>query len=136
MCAPSVDDERPWHFAIIKNDILKNEIGETWPLAQVVKDAPLAIIVCGDELLQKQQNCWMIDCAAATENILIESQFIGLGAAWLAVYPVEGRIQRIRTLLNAPKSIIPFSIVPIGYPAETKEPVSRYNENRIHNQTW
>lgn len=105
MCAPSAEDERPWHFIVVQDPAL-------------------------------QQGCCVLDCAAATENILLEAVQIGLGAVWLGVYPIEGRIQKVRSILAVPKNIIPFSIVAAGYPAEHKTPVQRYDERRVHLQRW
>lgn len=136
MSAPSADDERPWHFIIVQENALKRELSESWPLAHILKDAPVCFVVCGDELLQKQQGCWMLDCAAATQNMLIEAHYLGLGAVWLGIYPVEGRIQRVRSILGAPRSIIPFAIIPVGYSDEIKEPQTRYDERRVHFQRW
>jgi nitroreductase len=136
MCAPSADDERPWHFVVVREASIRLQLAEVSPATHVIKNAQLAIVVCGDDSLQKQQGCWTLDCAAATENILIEAHLIGLGAVWLGVYPVEGRIQRIRKLLAMPQNIVPFSIVAVGYPAEHKEPRSRYDERRLHLERW
>lgn len=136
MCAPSVDDERPWHFLVIREKPVRMKLAEISPYTHVVNDAPVAIVVCGDESLQIQQGCWVLDCSAATENILIEAQLIGLGALWLGVYPVEGRIQKVRSILSTPGHIIPFSIIAVGYPAEYKAPVSRFDERRVHWDQW
>jgi nitroreductase len=136
MCAPSADDERPWHFVAIRDLSIRLKLAEVSPATHIIKDGQLAIVVCGDDSLQKQQGCWTLDCAAATENILIEAHFIGLGAVWLGVYPVEGRIQRIRNILVMPQNIVPFSIVAVGYPAEHKEFSSRYDERRLHLERW
>ena len=136
MSAPSADDERPWHFVVVQTASLRLELSEVSPYTHVVRDAPLAIAVCGDESLQKQIGCWVLDCAAATENILVEATLLGLGAVWLGIYPVEGRIQRVRSILAAPPDVVPFSIVAIGHPAERKEAVSRFDSRRVHEQRW
>lgn len=34
---------------------------------------------------------------------------------WLGVYPMEERINPLKELLNLPDSIIPLSIIPVGY---------------------
>jgi nitroreductase len=136
MCAPSADDERPWHFIVVRDLALQQELSIISVYTHVVAKAPLAIVVCGDETLQKQQGCCILDCAAATENILLEAEQIGLGAVWLGIYPIEGRIQKVRSILAVPKNIIPFSIVAAGYPAEHKAPVQRYDERRVHRQRW
>lgn len=132
MRAPSADDERPWHFVVLTDDEVKRQISGIHPYANAAEHAPVVIMVCGDETLQKIQGFWVQDCSAATENILIEAQTQGLGGVWMGVYPIEGRIESLRQLLNIPGHIIPFSLVAIGYPAEMKEPGNRFDESRIH----
>jgi len=132
MSAPSAEDERPWYFVVALEAPLRLQLSEVSAFTHIVKDAPAAIIVCGDESLQKQVGCWVLDCAAATENILIEANHIGLGAVWLGIYPVEGRIQKVRAILSLPKNIVPFAIVPIGHPAEKKEPRVRFDKQKVH----
>jgi len=76
------------------------------------------------------------DCSAATENILIEAQYKGLGAVWLGIYPRKERVKGLKELFNLPEDIIPLSIVSIGHPAESKEPSNRYNQSAIHINKW
>ena len=105
--------------------------------SQMLKEAQLAIVVCGDP--QKEINhCgyWVQDCAAATENILIEAQHLQIGSVWLGVYPEEDRVRNMRKLLDIPDTIIPFSIISLGYPAESKSPSERFDAKRIHNNKW
>jgi nitroreductase len=99
-------------------------------------DAEKAILVCGDLNLEKFKGYWMIDCAAATENLLLAAHSLGLGACWLGIYPREGRVTGMRKLLHLPTHIIPFALVSLGYPAEEKPQEDRYNESRIHHNKW
>jgi tetratricopeptide (TPR) repeat protein len=50
-------------------------------------EAPLAILVCGDTSLEKVPGYWVIDCAAAVQNLLLATRAPGLGAVWTGVYP-------------------------------------------------
>ena len=136
MMAPSAGDERPWHFVVIHDRQIKEKIPQIHRFAPMAPDAPVALLVCGDENLQKHHGFWVQDCAAATENILIEAQQLGLGAVWLGVYPVEGRVQGFRRLLDIPEHVIPFSLVLAGHPAEQKKPADRYDESRVHTDCW
>jgi nitroreductase len=136
MVAPSAGDERPWHFVVINDQRIREKIPEIHRFAPMAPNAPVAILVCGDDNLQKHHGFWVQDCAAATENILIEAQQLGLGAVWLGVYPVEGRVQGFRRLLNIPEHVIPFALVLVGYPAEHKKPADRYDESRVHANCW
>lgn len=136
MAAPSADNEQPWHFMIIKDRNTLNQIPTVHPYAKMIKKAPVAILVCGDLDLAVHGEMWVQDCSAATENILIAVQSKGLGAVWLGVYPREERINGLRRLLQIPNRIIPFALIPIGYPAEQKPPSNRYREDRIHHDIW
>ena len=136
MVAPSADDERPWHFVIIQDEQILEQISKIHPHAHMVKHASVTILVCGDERLQKVPGFWPQDCAAATENILIEAQQLGLGTVWLGIYPVSGRVEGFRRLLKIPEQVVPFALVVLGYPAEHKEPAQIYDESRVHRGNW
>ena len=136
MAAPSAADERPWHFVVIRDQHIRERILEINRFAHIVPQAPVAILVCGDERLQKHRGFWVQDCAAATENILVEAEKLGLGATWLGVYPIEGMVQGLRRLLNIPEHAIPFALVAVGHPGERHEPADRYDDSRVHEESW
>jgi nitroreductase len=102
----------------------------------MTKEAPMAILVCGDLELESHKGYWVQDCSAATENILIEIAENNLGAVWLGMYPREERVEYIRRVLNIPDHVVPFALIPVGYPAETKKTSSRYDESRVHYEQW
>ncbi len=124
------------NLVVIKDRGILDEIPKYHPYSQMLKNAPMAILVCGDEQLQKYKGYWVQDCSAATENILIAAQAKGLGAVWLGVYPTEDRVIAIRKLLGIPEHVIPFSLISIGYPAEQKPRSDRYDASRIHRNKW
>jgi nitroreductase len=136
MAAPSAGNQQSWEFIIVEDKKILNEITKIHPYSQMLKNAPLAIVVCADLDKETNKGYWVQDCAAATENILIAAQYKRLGAVWLGVYPREGRVKGLKELLNLPVRVIPLSIVSIGHPAEKKEPSNRYNESRIHINKW
>jgi len=136
MSAPSAGNEQPWHFVVIRDRQILNEIPKIHPYSGMLKEAPLAILICGDESLQKYKGYWVQDCSAATENLLIAVNALGLGGVWLGVYPIEDRVVGIRKLLGMPESVIPFALISIGYPAEQKPPADRYDESRVHHDRW
>jgi nitroreductase len=134
--APSAGNQQPWHFVILDDRKILNVIHTFHPSAKMLADADKAILVCGDLNLEKFKGYWMIDCAAATQNILLAAYSLGLGACWLGLYPREGRVAGMRKLLHLPSHIIPFSLVSIGYPAEVKTKEDRFNQSRIHHNKW
>jgi nitroreductase len=136
MAAPSAGNEQPWHFIVIKDRAVLDQIPRVHPYSQMIKQAPVAILVCGDLNLAAHGEMWVQDCAAATENLLIAVQAKGLGAVWLGVYPREERMDGLRKLLRIPENVVPFSLIPVGYPAERKPPASRYKESRVRYNRW
>jgi nitroreductase len=136
MYAPSARNEQPWHFIVVSERTMLNKIMDAHPYAKMLKDAPLAIIVCADENIEKTEGYWVQDCSAATENILLAAAAMDLGSVWLGVYPREERISAIKNLFNLPDSIHPVSIIAIGHPDEQKTLPERYLKERIHINQW
>ena len=134
--APSAGNQQPWQFVLLDDHKILNVIHTFHPSAKMLKDADKAILICGDLNLEKFKGYWMIDCAAATQNILLAAHSLGLGACWLGLYPREGRVAGMRKLLHLPSHIIPFALVSLGYPGEVKPREDRYNPSRIHHNVW
>ncbi|MHB1654072.1 MAG: nitroreductase family protein [Desulfitobacteriaceae bacterium] len=136
MSAPSAHNEQPWHFIIIRDRKTLDEIPTFHPYAQMLKGASVAIMVCADLNLEQSPGRAVLDCAAATENILIAAQERGLGAVWTAFYPDAERSQTVRSLLEIPNHVIPVALIPVGFPAEEKPPIQRFDPSRIHRDLW
>jgi nitroreductase len=134
--APSAGNQQPWHFVILDDRKILNVIHTFHPSARMLLTADAAILVCGDLDLEKFKGFWMVDCAAATENILLAAHSLGLGACWLGLYPREGRMAGMKKLLHLPSNIVPFAIVSLGYPDEVKPREDRYTPSRIHQNKW
>jgi len=136
MAAPSAGNQQPWHFVVLTDRALLDEIPKFHQYAQMVKQAPLVIAVCGDLEKQIHEGYWVQDCSAATQNLLLAAHSLGLGAVWLGVYPRENRVKGIKKLLRLPEGIMPLCLVAIGWPAEEKPPAKRFPKERIHKNKW
>jgi nitroreductase len=136
MSAPSSSNGQPWHFVTITDRQTLDEIPKFHPYSNMIKEAPLAVVVCGDLQLEKGKGVWVQDCSAATENLLVAAHAMGLGAVWLGLYPIEERINGIRKLLGLPAHVVPLCIIVVGHPAEKKPPSNRFNPERVHRNKW
>ncbi|MHB8880328.1 MAG: nitroreductase family protein [Thermodesulfovibrionales bacterium] len=136
MSAPSAGNQQPWHFVVIDDRALLDQVPLFHPHTAMLKEAQSAILVCGDPGLEKHQGYWPQDCAAATQNLLLAAHAAGLGAVWTGFYPREERVAAMRKLLNLPDRVIPFALVPVGWPAEEKPPSGRYDKARVHSNGW
>lgn len=136
MAAPSAGDEQPWQFIVIKDKNILGEIPKFHPYSLMLKEANCAIVVCGDLSLERMEGFWIQDCSAAAQNMLLMANELGLGSVWLGVYPVEDRVKSLKGLLELPESVIPLTVLPLGYPAERKKPAERFDPTRIHRDKW
>jgi len=136
MYAPSARNQQPWHFIVIDQEELFKRIMKVHPYSSMLSEAAVAILVCGDEKLELSKGYWPVDCSAATQNILLASHSLGLGAVWLGVYPRKERMDGIREIFRLPDHIHPLSLVSIGYPDEEKGIPKRYKEDRVRWNRW
>jgi len=136
MAAPSAGNQQPWSFVVVRDRETLDAVPAFQPYAAMMPKAPVALVVCGHPKGCKWPQMWAQDCAAATENVLIEAAALGLGAVWLGVHPLEEREAGLRALLGIPADVVPFAIVPVGNPAEGKGPSERYDPARVHSERW
>jgi nitroreductase len=136
MMAPSAGNQQPWHFIVIRDRELLDSIPEVHPHSKMIPGAPMAIMVCGDLRVGKHKELWVQDCSAATQNLLLAAHAKGLGAVWLGVFPYGDRVEGLRRIFEVPEHMMPFSLVPIGWPNETKPEPERYDPARVHQDRW
>ncbi len=139
MAAPSAVNKQPWHFVVVTDKEQLKALAKTNPYASMAAKAPLAIVVCGDmkkALPGKAQEFWVQDCSAATENILLAANALGLGAVWTGTYPTEERCEAVAKVLQLPKSIVPLNIIVIGYPDGKNTPKDKWKPSNISYNTY
>ena len=132
MHAPSAVNSRPWEFVVVENPALRQQISATHPYCRSLPDASLAIVVCGlpDAWPDAPQGgMWPQDCAAATENILLEATGLGYGTCWCGVYPHRERAEAIARLIGV--ASVPVSLIIVGKAAETPKARGFYDESRV-----
>ena len=133
MAAPSAMNKQPWKFVVVTNKEKISILGDSCGKPPVSKSA-LTIIVCGD--IEKTSNTpediwWSEDCGAATENILLAATAQGLGGVWCGTWPNMNNVKKIQEILNLPSSIVPYSMLAIGYPAENPKPKDKFTEDNV-----
>lgn len=133
MSGPSGKDTRPWEFIVVDSRMILDSLAAALPYAKMLKDAPMAIIVCGDTT---KSSYWYLDCSAAAENILLAAEALGLGGVWTAAYPYEDRMQAVKKYTGIPDHISSLCVIPVGYPAGPQNPKDKWDASRIHRNQW
>lgn len=138
MAAPTAMNCQPWEFVVINDRKLLDQLCDSLPSAKMLKEAQLAIIVCGN--MQKalegdMQSLWVQDASAASENILLAAHALGLGAVWTGVYPSDN-VKIVRNTIKLPEHIVPLNVIPIGYPKGEHLPKDKWKPEKIHYNAW
>ncbi len=133
MLAPSACNTRPWEFVVVKNQELREKIAKLQPYAAHAVQAAAVIVVVGLPKAQDKlaSGFWPQDCAAATENILLEAARLGYGTCWCGLYPREPRAKKMGALLGIDEEKMPFSIITLGVPDEAPAMRGKYEEKRV-----
>ena len=134
--APSAGNAQAWRFIILDEREILDEVPKFHPYAQMIKQASLAVVVCGDLGAEKYPGYWVQDCAAATQNMLLAVTALGLGAVWTGLYPNQERVAGMRALLGLPEKIVPLSLVVIGHPDEHKPKAERFDPAKLSRNAW
>ena len=139
MSAPSAVNRQPWVFIVVEKKETLEALSAKLPYAKMLYKAGAAIVVCGDlnkALPDEYQAFWIQDCSAATENILLAVEALGLGAVWTGVYPEMGNITVVKNILGFPQNAIPLNVIAIGYPSGKDQPKNKYKTENIHWNKW
>lgn len=136
MAAPSGMNAQPWRFVVVREQGTKDKLASVFN--KMIAKAPVVIVVCGKTTnkIGGTNNNWTADCAAATENLLLAVEAIGLGAVWTACYPYDERMNPAIEALGLPDNVKPYCIVPVGYPAGNDKPKDKWKPESIHYEKW
>ena len=139
MAAPTAMNTQPWEFVIVNEKEKLNDMSDNLPYAQMLKKASAAIIVCGNmnkAIEGDGKDFWIQDCSAASENMLLAIESMGLGAVWIGIYPLKDRVKYLQTAFNMPENVVPLNVLSIGYPTGKDKPKEKFDNKKIHYNSY
>jgi nitroreductase len=147
--APSAGNEQSWHFTVIQSKALLDEINQAAKenaknsdilhvqqnahneKFHVFYHAPTAIIVSGENKGFLSE----LDCAAATENMLIAAESLGVGSCWIAfaTFAFNGeKNEAIKQHLALPEGYTPYYAISLGYKKSNNTTAPERKPNRVN----
>lgn len=127
--APSACNDQSWHFTVIQhretidhiNAVAKKamtrhtldwvvQLGQT-PEYHIFYGAPTVVVVSGREDAMAP----MVDCAAATQNMLLAAEGLGVGSCWIGLARGFFASEEDVRQLPIPSGYKPFYAVCFGY---------------------
>ncbi|MEE4293383.1 MAG: nitroreductase family protein [Xanthomonadales bacterium] len=135
MNAPSAADARPWHFVTMDDPGIIRRF-TTLGGTEMLEHATFMVLVCGEVAREIYPGFWPQDCSCAAQNMQLAAHDLGVGCVWIAIYPLEDRVQACREHLGIPEQITPFALLAMGIPDEAPGPEYRYDPARLHHNGW
>ncbi len=138
MAAPAAIHMMPWKFIIVTDKIKLKALADGLPFAKMLTKAGTGIVVCAvpGEAAMSSEEFAILDCTCASENILLATEALGLGAVWTAVYPNKELMDFVRKELNIPQHVIPLNVIPVGHPTGEDRAQDKYDVKNIHWGEW
>lgn len=121
--SPSSRGKKPWKFFFVQDRekiagmSACKEYGSAF-----LKEAPLAVVVCGDETAS---DVWIEDCSIAATIAHLAAHSLGLGSCWIQIRNRRQNAETtsedcVRTVLRIGHPLRVLAIIAIGVPDEAK----------------
>jgi nitroreductase len=119
--APSAGNIQPWEFVVVRDMEKKRKLSDAALNQTFIEKAAVVIVVCAD--LNRSSSGYgsrgvhlysIQDTAAATENILLAAQELGLATCWVGAFHEN----EVAKAVKAPRNMRAVAIVTVGHPAE------------------
>ena len=130
--APSGCNLQPWHFTVIQNKELLKTLNTEAKKEFINSDREmfrkmaeneqhdifynaLTVIVMSGE---KTSNTALIDCSAATQNMMLAAESLGIGSCWIGLLAFlfrSPRVSEFAQILKIPEGYEPYFGLTLGY---------------------
>lgn len=146
--APSGHNQQPWHFTVVQNKELLNEISEATKEVgkmssndilkklssnenlQIFYNAPTVIFVSGDSKSLTSRD----DCSAAIQNMLLAAESLDIGGCWSGFVSLlfnSDKVEEYKKKLDIPDGYIPYYGVCLGYKGVKLTNAPQRKENTV-----
>jgi len=116
--APSACNIQPWHFVLVRDGQLRQQVAQAANGQNWMADAPVTVVACGlpGQAYKKMGgygNSTDVDLAIALDHLTLAAVAEGLGTCWIGAFKEE----QVRKLLGIPPAVKVVAMTPLGYPA-------------------
>jgi len=121
--SPSSRGNRPWKFFFVQDAEVITGLSRCKESGSAfLKDASLAVVVCGDETVS---DVWIEDCSIAAIIVHLAAESLALGSCWIQVRNRRQNAETnsedyVRKMLGIDHPLRVLAIIAIGLPNEVK----------------
>lgn len=141
MSGPTCANTRAWQFIVVEDRKTLNKMADANGIyAAPLRQAAAGILICGDldKAFPLAKEYWVVDGAIAGQNISLAARALGIGSVWLGTWPQMDRVENQSKLFGLPETVVPHSVIALGYSADTKDMSEKnnYDETCVHWEQW
>lgn len=121
--APTAMNRQPQRIYVIRSSEAMAKLVASKPCY----NAPVVLMVCGDTSAacgrpKVDHNLAEMDCSIVATHMMLACADEGLGSCWICAF----RPDEVARIFNLPENVVPFMLLPIGYPAPDAAPSPRH----------
>jgi nitroreductase len=139
--APSAMNLQPWHFIVVTDPQLKQQLADG-RYNKFIPDCPVTIIGCANtkavdhrptmKVAYKERALAIIDVSIALQNMVIAAWAQGVGSCWIGDF----RESHVKSVLQIPDQWRVVALLTLGYPrklpqSRTKKPLKEITSNNV-----
>jgi nitroreductase len=134
--SPSSRGIKPWKFFFVQDAAVIGGLSRCRESgSSFLKDAPLAVAVCGDETVS---DVWIEDCSIAAIILHLTAESLGLAGCWIQVRNRRHNAELtsedyVKKILNIAGPLRVLAIIAIGHPGEVKagHPIESLDQSKV-----
>lgn len=134
--SPSSRGIKPWKFFFAQDAEVIERLSRCKESGSAfLKDAPLAVVVCGDETAS---DVWIEDCSIAAIILHLTAESLGLGGCWIQVRNRRHNAELssenyVKKILDIAGPLRVLAIIAIGLPDEVKagHPLESLDQRKV-----
>ena len=125
LMSPTSKTRRAWHFIVVDDKLDIEKIADAKDVgAQLLKGAPLAIVVLGNP---QENDCWIEDGSIAAISMQYQAEELGLGSCWVqmrdrGLSDGTSADEVLRGILDIPEEMCVLCVLAVGHKAEERKP--------------
>ena len=136
--APSAMNLQPWHFIVVTDPQLKQQLADG-RYNQFITECPVTIIGCADtsvtvknpylKKLYETHQFSIVDVSIALQNMVIAAWAQGVGSCWIGDF----RDSHVKSVLQIPDQWRVVALLTLGYPVNPPQSKTKKPFNNIIN---
>ena len=122
--APSAGNLQPWYFYVVQDSAVKGKLATASFDQEQISDAPTVVVILADPARSNErygergaQLYCLQDSAAATQNILLAAEGLGIAACWVGAFDER----KVQEAIEAPPRLRAVAMICLGYSGEQPE---------------